>query len=293
MNACVRRQEFDPTRLRETINRWIAGEVERACASVTAGIAAYKFNEAAGAIYEFVWSGFCDWYVELAKPILNGEDAVAKAETRATTAWVLEHILKLLHPFMPFVTEALWAKLIPQGERRGLLCLASWPRVEGLADRHADEEIGWLIKLVSEVRSVRNEMHVPAGALIPLVLVSAGETIRERAVRHEETIKRMARLDGISFAAAPKGSAQIVLGETTAALALAGVIDMDKERTRLAREIDKCLAEIKKIDVKLANVDFIAKAPAEVVEENRERKVDFAKTVQNLQAALKRVDAPA
>jgi valyl-tRNA synthetase len=125
------------------------------------------------------------------------------------------------------------------------------------------------------------------------VLVGAGETIRERALRHEETIKRMGRLDGISFAAAPKGSAQIVLGETTAALALAGVIDMEKERTRLAREIDKCLAEIKKIDVKLANADFIAKAPAEVVEENRERKVDFAKTVQNLQAALKRVDAAA
>jgi valyl-tRNA synthetase len=293
MNGCVRRDDFDPTRLSETINCWIAGEVERACASVTAGIAAYKFNEAASAIYEFVWSGFCDWYLELAKPILNGDDAAAKAETRATTAWVLEQILKLLHPFMPFVTEALWANLTPQGERRGLLCLASWPRVEGLADRHADEEIGWLIKLVSEVRSVRNEMHVPAGALIPLVLVSAGETIRERALRHEETIKRMARLDGIAFAAAPKGSAQIVLGEATAALALAGVIDMEKERTRLAREIDKCLAEIKKIDVKLANADFIAKAPAEVVEENRERKLDFAKTVQNLQAALKRVDAPA
>ena len=222
-----------------------------------------------------------------------GAEPPTQIETRVTTAWVLEQILKLLHPFMPFVTEALWANLTPDGERRGLLCLASWPQVEGLADRHADGEIGWLIKLVSEVRSVRNEMHVPAGALIPLVLVSAGEAIRERALRHEETIKRMARLNGISFAAAPKGSAQIVLGETTAALALAGVIDMEKERTRLAREIDKCLAEIKKIDVKLANADFIAKAPAEVVEENRERKVDFAKTVQNLQAALKRVDAPA
>ncbi|KAB2910350.1 MAG: class I tRNA ligase family protein, partial [Hyphomicrobiaceae bacterium] len=293
MNECVRQKDFDPKAVEETVNRWIAGEVERTAAAVTAGIEAYKFNEAAGAVYDFTWGTFCDWYLELIKPVLNGDDEEAKAETRATTAWVLDQILKLLHPFMPFITEELWARLVEVGvQRENLLCLSTWPVFEGLADADADEEIGWLVKLISEVRSVRSEMNVPAGAKIPLVLVGAGKAVRARTEEHEDTIKRLARLDAVSFAkAAPKGSAQIVLGETTAALPLAGVIDMGAERTRLGREIEKCLAEIRKIDAKLANANFVAKAPPEVVEENRERRVDFEATMGKLQAALKRVEA--
>jgi valyl-tRNA synthetase len=294
MHACVSRQDFDPGAAAQTVNRWIAGEVERCAAAVTAGIECYRFNEAASAVYEFVWASFCDWYLELSKPILSGDDATAKDETRAMTGWVLEQILKLLHPFMPFVTEALWESLAAPGTKRTvLLCLSPWPAITGLADGAADAEIGWLIKLVGEVRSVRNEMRVPAGAMIPLVFVGADQPTRERARRHEQTIKRMARISDISLAAAPPGSAQIVLGETTAALPLAGVIDMQQERTRLAREIDRCRAEIRKIDGKLANADFIAKAPPAVVEETRERKVDFAATIEKLQAALKRVGAAA
>jgi len=293
MNECVRQRDFDPKAVEETLNRWIAGEVERTAAAVTAGIEAYKFNEAATAIYEFTWGTFCDWYLELAKPILTGDDEQAKTETRATTAWVLDQVLKLLHPFMPFVTEELWDRLVEVGvKRQSLLCLSSWPVFEGLADPQADEEIGWVVKLVSEVRSVRNEMNVPAGAKVPLVLVGAGKAVRARAEHHEDTIKRLARVDAMSFAKAPpKGSAQIVLGETTAALPLGGVIDMGAERARLAREIEKCQAEIRKIDAKLANESFLAKAPPEVVEENRERKVDFEATMAKLQAALKRVEA--
>ena len=294
MHACVSRQDFDPGAAAQTVNRWIAGEVERCAAAVTAGIECYRFNEAASAVYEFVWASFCDWYLELSKPILSGDDATAKDETRAMTGWVLEQILKLLHPFMPFVTEALWESLAAPGTKRTvLLCLSPWPAITGLADGAADAEIGWLIKLVGEVRSVRNEMRVPAGAMIPLVFVGADQPTRERARRHEQTIKRMARISDISLAAAPPGSAQIVLGETTAALPLAGVIDMQQERTRLAREIDRCRAEIRKIDGKLANTEFIAKAPPAVVEETRERKVDFAATIEKLQAALKRVGAAA
>ena len=293
MNECLRQKGFDPGAVKETLNRWIAGEVERTAAAVTAGVEAYKFNEAATAVYEFTWGTFCDWYLELAKPILTGSDEAAKAETRATTAWALDQVLKLLHPFMPFITEELWARLVEVGiERDTLLCLSAWPAFEGLADARADEEIGWLVKLVSEVRSVRSEMNVPAGAKIPLVLVGAGQATRARAEHHEDTIARLARLDGISFASAPpKGAAQIVLGEMTAALPLAGVIDMGAERARLAREIDKCRAEIGKIDTKLANASFVAKAPAEVVEENRERRADFEATMGRLQAALKRVEA--
>jgi valyl-tRNA synthetase len=148
------------------------------------------------------------------------------------------------------------------------------------------------VKLISEVRSVRSEMNVPAGAKLPLTLVGAGKAVRARAERDADTIERLARVDGITFAkAAPKGSAQIVLGETVAALPLAGVIDMGAERARLEREIDKCKAEIRKVDAKLANASFVAKAPPEVVEENRERKTDFEAMIAKLQAALKRLEA--
>jgi valyl-tRNA synthetase len=293
MNQCVRQPGFDPTQVEETVNRWIAGEVERTAAAVTAGVEAYKFNEAAGAIYDFTWGTFCDWYLELTKPVLEGGSEVAKAETRATTAWALDQIMKLLHPFMPFITEELWERRSGKpaaGEE--LLCLATWPSFKGLADKPADKEIGWLIALVSEVRSVRSEMNVPAGAKIPLVLVSAGKAVRSRAETYEEIIKRLARIEAVSFAKTPpKGAAQIVLADATAALPLAGVIDMDAERARLEREIEKAEAEIAKVDARLANTDFVAKAPPEVIEENRERKAAFEATVKKLKAALKRLES--
>jgi valyl-tRNA synthetase len=293
LNKCALRKGFNPKSVEQTVNRWIAGEVERAAAAVTAGIEGYKFNEAAGAIYEFVWGTFCDWYLELIKPIFEGEDEAAKAETRATTAWALDQILALLHPFMPFITEELWDRLAAGGTARAsLLCLSSWPEFEGLADADADAEIGWLVQLIGEVRSVRNEMNVPGGAKVPLVLIGAKKVERARAERHEGTIKRIARIDEMSFArTAPRGSAQIVIGETTAALPLAGVIDMVAERTRLEREFDKTQAEIAKIDAKLGNAAFVAKAPPEVVEENRERRTAFEATARKLKAALLRVEA--
>jgi valyl-tRNA synthetase len=293
MNRCTRQEGFDPKALEQTVNRWIAGEVERAAAAVTAGIEGYKFNEAASGLYEFVWGTFCDWYLELIKPIFEGEDEAAKAETRATTAWALDQILKLLHSFMPFITEELWDRLAAGGApRESLLCLSTWPALDGLADADADAEIGWLVKLIGEVRSVRNEMNVPVVAKIPLVLVGAKKVERARAERHEDTIRRIARIDKMSFSrTAPKGSAQIVLGETTAALPLAGVIDMAAERTRLVRELDKAQAEIGKIDAKLGNAQFVAKAPPEVVEENREHRTGFEATARKLKAALQRVEA--
>ena len=163
-NECVRRKDFDPASVKETLNRWIVGETERAARAVTENIEAYKFNEAAGAIYEFVWGIFCDWYLELIKPTLMGDDEAAKAETRATVAWMLDQILKLLHPFMPFITEELWAHMVEHGERReNLLALGQWPKLSGLADEAVDEEIGWVVRLVSEIRSVRTEMNVPVG----------------------------------------------------------------------------------------------------------------------------------
>jgi len=289
MNEARLDSAFDPRSARETLNRWILGEAERAVKAVTGAIEAYKFNEAASAIYEFTWGRFCDWYVELSKPILAGGEERARAETRACLAYVRDVILRLLHPFMPFITEELWNKTAARG---ALLALSAWPELEALADPIADEEIEWLIQLVSEIRSVRTEMNVPAGARVALVITSPAKAVKDRAARHEETIKRLARLDTISFAkSAPKGAALIVAGATTAALPLAGIIDMGAERARLAREIGKAEADIAKIDAKLANAQFIAKAPAEVVEENRERKAELETVAKRLKKALQRIEA--
>ncbi len=293
MNECVRVKGFDPASAEEPINRWIAGETQKAAAAVTAGIEAYKFNEAAGAIYEFIWGQFCDWYLELIKPVLMGNDEPAKAETRAMVAWVLDQILKLLHPFMPFITEELWAHMVEHGEKRqALLCLSAWPVLDGLVDASVEAEIGWVVGLISEVRSVRTEMKVPAAAKISLVVLGQSKAVAERLGRHEDTIKRLARLDAISFAkAAPKGSAQIVLEDATVALPLEGVIDMDAERARIAKEEGKTREEIAKVTAKLDNAEFLAKAPDSVKEELRERFDTFTATLKKLGAAARRIEA--
>ena len=295
MNECVRMPDFDASGVEQTINKWIAGETERVSKSVTASLEAYRFNEAANTTYDFVWGVFCDWYLELIKPILNGEDPAAIAETRAMVAWVLDEILKVLHPFMPFVTEELWERIVEHGiQRDAILALSPWPVHDGLQNGEADSEIGWVIRLVSEIRSVRSEMNVPAGAKIPLEIVGASKDERARVERHEETINRLARLSRVSFVkASSKGAAVIVFEETTAALPLEGVIDMDAERQRLSKEIEKARAEIAKIDGKLGNPNFVAKAPDIVVEENRERRVDFQGQIERFEAALKRLEAAA
>jgi valyl-tRNA synthetase len=291
INACLPVKDFDPASAKQTINRWIAGESERALAVVTEAIEAYRFNEAAGAIYSFIWHKFCDWYLELIKPILAGNDEAA-AETRAMTAWVLDRALKLLHPFMPFVTEELWAKLAAtDAPRDSLLILAPWPKHLGLENAAADAEIGWVIRLISEVRSVRSEMNVPAGARVPLVVSGASDETMARAKRHEETILRLARIDAMSFGKAPAGAVQIVLDEATLALPLAGIIDVAAESKRLKREIDKVGSEIRQLDAKLANEKFVARAPEHVVEEQRERKADAEATAARLEQALKRLEA--
>ena len=291
MNECVRQKDFDPKSVKETVNLWIAGETERAVHAVTAAIDSYKFNEAATAAYEFTWGTFCDWYLELTKPILGGDDHAATAETRATTAWVLDQILKILHPFMPFITEELWGRMVEVGvKRERLLCLSAWPDLDGLQNADADTEIGWLVQLISEVRSVRSEMNVPAGAKIPLTLIGASKETRARISHHGDTIQRMARIEHIGFdTAAPKGSAQIVIGETTVCVPLDGVIDMGVEKTRLEKEIGAVASDLAKMDAKLTNPSFMGRAKPEAIEETLERKVELTLAMSKLQAALKRL----
>jgi valyl-tRNA synthetase len=293
-NGCVRAAAFDPRSARETLNRWILGEMEKAVREVTAAVEAYKFNEAAGAAYRFVWNIYCDWYLELSKPVLTGPDGAAKDETRATVSFVLDEILKLLHPFMPFVTEELWRVTGEVGPKREtMLVLAPWPVHEGLADDKAEAEIGWIVDLVSAVRSVRSEMNVPAGAQIPLALV-AGKDTRERAGRWNDALKRLARLSEISFVETPpSGSVQLLVRGEIAALPLAGVIDLAAERARLEKELGKIADDISRIDKKLGNADFMARAPEEVVEEQRERREEAEGRQAKVREALERLKGAA
>ncbi len=288
MNECFGRPGFDPVKVREVLNRWILGETARAVGEVETALGAYKFNDAANAAYRFVWNIFCDWHLELTKPLLQGPDGPAKQETRETIAFVLDQACKLLHPFMPFITEELWAIKGETLARDSVLALSLWPDLKGLENAEAEAEVGWVVDLISAVRSVRAEMNVPAGALIPLALVGAGEDDALRAKRWEDIIKRLARLSQIDpVEKAPPQSAQILSRGTALALPLEGVIDFAAERARLEKGIAAEHKEIGKIDAKLGNADFLRRAPEEVVEENQERRGLAVAKLEKMTAALK------
>jgi valyl-tRNA synthetase len=290
VNGCVRDPAFDPKSAALALNRWIAGEAAKAVAETQTAIEAYKFNEAAGAVYRFIWNVVCDWYLELAKPVLTGSDEAAKAETRAMVAFILDQAILLLHPFMPFITEELWAVTAGEGGRASVAALAGWPDLGGLLDAEAEAEIGWLVDLVSEIRSIRTEIGVPGGAQVPLVFVGASEAVQARHDRLGETLKRLARLSEVGFAdAAPKGAVQVIARGVTAALALEGVVDIEAEKVRLGKEIGKIDGEIAKIDAKLGNPDFLARAKEEVVEEQRERREEATARRAKLSDALTRL----
>jgi len=301
MNECVLPVGFDATQSKQTLNRWIAHETVRATREVTEAIEAYRFNDAASSIYRFVWNVYCDWYLELAKPVLMGEAGAAKAETCTMVAWARDEILKLLHPFMPFITEELWAVT---ARRDGLLTLAPWsrkvaeftpdqlaavlaaspndpvmppillePEPAEFSDPAAEAEIGWVVDLVTAVRSVRAEMNIAPATLTPLLLVAASAETKERAPRWNDVVRRMARLSEISFAdAAPDGAVQLLVRGEVAALPLKGVIDLAAEQARLDKELTKVEADIKRVDAKLGNEKFVANAPEEIVEEEKEKR---------------------
>jgi valyl-tRNA synthetase len=282
LNGCARVAGFDPTAVKQPLNRWILSEAARAADEIAAGIPSFRFNEAAGAAYRFVWGQFCDWYLELAKPVLQGEgvDPAARAETQATVAHVIDLICQLLHPFMPFLTEELWAQKAGEGAPRKLasgieplVCLTHWPDLPALRDEAAEAEIGFVVDLISDIRSVRSEINVPAGTQSSLVLVKASPSTRAAIESWRPMIERLARVSDIAFSeSAPGQSAQIIVRGEVAALPLAGIIDLDVERARLEKELVKLDQDIAVVDKKLGNPDFMARAPEEVVEENRERK---------------------
>jgi valyl-tRNA synthetase len=268
-----------------TVNRWIIGETGRVREEVDAALAAYRFNDAANALYAFTWGRVCDWYVEFSKPLFDGEKA---EETQAVMAWVLDQCLILLHPIMPFVTEELWGL---GRDRPALLALTEWPEYGAeLVDPAAESEMRWIIALIEAIRSVRGEMNVPAGARIPLALVELDEAGRNALTRNEDLVRRLARLDAITATdAVPEGSATIAVEGGTFALPLAEIIDIDAERSRLSKALDKLGREVAGLDKRLSNPRFVESAPAEVVEETRELLAQKREEEGRLQTALARL----
>ncbi|MGN6582532.1 MAG: valine--tRNA ligase [Rhizobiaceae bacterium] len=291
MNGVTRNDDLWLGDAKLTVNRWILTELTRAAREITDAITSYRFNDAAGAAYRFVWNLFCDWYLELLKPVFSGEDEDAKTESQEIAAFVLDEIYKLLHPFMPFMTEELWARTAPDGgERQTLLCHAAWPNPD-FEDREAAAEINWLVDLVSGIRSVRTEMNVPPAATAPLVLVGANDETRQRVARHEAALARLARVSGVSLAdIAPKGAAQIIIWEATACLPLGDIVDLKAEAARLKKEVARTADEIERIERKLANEKFVANAPEEIVAAEREKAEDYRLALTRLETALHRIE---
>ena len=296
MNEAKRVEGFDPATVEQTINRWIRGELTKAERAVSEAIEGGRFDDAASGLYRFVWNVFCDWYLELAKPVFNGADEAAKAETRAMTAWTIDQMLKLLHPVMPFITEELWAELGKEGPaRESLLIGAEWPVLpDAFIDASAEAEIGWLVDLVGEIRALRAEMNVPPSAKPPLAFVAPDALTAERIARHRDLILTLGRVSEVnSTEAAPAGAVTFVSGSTTAALSLAGIIDLTAERARLEKEIAVFDSDIGHVNKKLGNPNFVSRAAPEVVDEQRAKLAEAEEGKIKLQAALARLDAMA
>jgi valyl-tRNA synthetase len=292
MNGVRPDPAFDPSRAALPLSRWLLDAANSAVSEASEALNAYRFDDYAAACYRFVWNNFCDWFLEFAKPLLaDGADADEAAEVRAAGAHVLGVILRLLHPVAPFVTEELWDRF-GYGDDFGLIH-AAWPEPEAVpgADQ-ARAELDWVVRLIGLVRSVRTEMNVPPSKPSPVLLRDASPDTLDRARRWIDAIRRLARASdvGVLSGDVPKASAVAVLNEATVVLPLEGLIDIDAERARLAKERDKAAAEAAKVTAKLSNPDFVARAREEVVTENRERLAAFESEIARLQAALERLE---
>jgi len=288
MNGVAGSNNIEAPHATHAINKWIISEVAKTTLGVATAFDAFRFNDAADTIYHFAWHAFCDWYVELIKPVFWGEDEAAQTETRAVAGWVLDQILVLLHPFMPFITEDLWHAT---HERRDYdLIAAKWPTATKI-DTAAADEVNWAIKFISEIRSTRAEMNVPAGAKATAWVVGASEQTKGRMVVWQDMICRLARLEKMESASEveSQGAAQLVVDEATVYLPLADLMDLDAEKARLQKSLDKNRQEAGALKGRLGNEKFVAKAPPQVVAESKEQLAELEAQAQNIAAAIGRL----
>ena len=273
----------------QTLNKWIIGETGKVREAVDAGMEAYRFNDVADALYAFVWGKVCDWYLEFSKPILQGEDAAAKAETEQTLRWVLDQCLILLHPIMPFITEELWGLA---DSRAKMLVHADWPTytAANLIDGDADREMNWVIALIENTRSARAQVHVPAGAKVPLLVKGLDDKGQSAWDNNNVLIQRLARIDSLNHVDDfPKGCVTIPMEGGTFAIPLEGLIDVAAEIARLEKSIQKLAKEVGGLKGRLNNPKFVASAPDEVVADARANLALREDEEAQLQAAIKRL----
>jgi valyl-tRNA synthetase len=272
-----------PPKPQATANKWIIAETAAALAEVNAALDAFRFDQAADALYKFVWGRVCDWYVEFAKPLFDGDHAT---ETRQTMAWVLDQSMILLHPFMPFITEELWSTT---GTRAKLLVHTDWPHLTGLSDAEAQAEMGFVTTLIDEIRSARAQVHVPVGLKCDLVATELSEAALQAWTRNESLIRRLARVDGFSQGPAPKGSIAIAMEGAAFAIPLAGLIDVAEEKARLTKGLEKLSKEIGSLKGRLDNPNFVKSAPEDVIIEARANLEAREDEAQKLRAAVQRL----
>nr|WP_306266680.1 valine--tRNA ligase [Pararhizobium sp. IMCC3301] len=290
MNDCSVPEGFAPDSVRNPLNRWIITECGQTITAIDAALKTYRFNDAANVVYQFVWHKFADWFIELSKPALMADDSADKAEARAVVAWTRDEILKMLHPFMPFITEELWA-VTGEADRDTMLITTQWP-TPALEDQRAADDINWLIETISSIRSVRTEMNVPAAAKVDIVIVEANAETRRRSEENLSALMRMARLNSVEFESTiPDGSAQIIVGEAIVCMPLKGVIDIAAEKQRLEKDIGKVEQDIAKINGKLGNQKFVSRAPDDVVSQERSRLQEANEKRDMLTSAIKRLEA--
>jgi valyl-tRNA synthetase len=291
MNGCAFNPDYTPENLSVPINQWIAQQVVDLSREVKEAIEAYKFNEAAHLLYDFIWGSFCDWYLEFCKPKF-ASDGEEKAETQQTVAWILDHLVRLLHPFMPYMTEVLWKNLHPDG---GLLMGTDWPRDQHLDYTESCKDIDWIIQVISAVRSVRAEMNIPPATHLHLSFYDAGPTSHRRIRTYEDLLIKLARLSQVKAFSEPlahkdaTGAAQVVIGEATLLIPISGAIDVGVEKERLNKELGKAIAEIEGISKKLGNQDFISRAPQDIIDTQNKRLESARQAVQKLEQALDRI----
>lgn len=290
MNECKQAESFDPNALQLPVNRWIVGSVVETGEKITKALDNFRFDDAAAAIYQFLWGTFCDWYLEFTKPVLQDGTDAEKAEVRATAAYVLDRALHLLHPMMPFLTEELFEQIRLDDKAR--LIVSHWPEFTGLdTDKQAMAEIEWAIELISAIRSARSDLNVPPGAWLEGLAIGASADEQGKLERQNTLICRLARLKSVTVTdgPVPDGAAQAVAGGLTIAMPLADVIDLSAERDRLNKELTKVRGEIDKITRKLGNEQFMAKAPEAVVAEQRSRLDDAQANAEKIEQALARL----
>ncbi len=275
---------------RSTLNRWIIGEVARVREEVDTALAAFRFNDAANALYAFVWGTFCDWYVEFSKPLLASEDTDIADETRQVMGWALDQCLILLHPIMPFITEELWSLT---GNHEKMLVHTDWPTYQAsdLADENADREMNWVISLIDEIRSARAQMHVPAGLKIPMVQVELDDAGKAALRRNLDLIQRLARIEDMTVADVPKGAITIAVEGGLFALPLADIIDIAEEKLRLEKTLEKLSKDLGGLRGRLNNPKFVESAPDDVVEETRDQLAQKEDEASKLRAAVDRLAA--